>query len=71
MEELMTDFAQGVLGNGLNAIRKELGYETQGHFDYAASDPIQRYLVSFIGGGISGTVFGLENWWRTRGGSAD
>lgn len=71
MEELMTDFAQGVLGNGLNAIRKELGYETQGHFDYTASDPIQRYLVSFIGGGIGGTVFGLENWWRTRGGSAD
>lgn len=70
-EELMTDFAQGVLGNGLNALRKELGYETQGHFDYAASDPIQRYLVSFIGGGIGGTVFGLENWWRTRGGSSN
>ena len=61
-EELMTDFSQGALGNGLNALRKELGYETQGYFDYAASDPIKRYLVSFIGGGIGGTVFGLENW---------
>lgn len=71
MEELMTDFSKGVLGNGLNAIRKELGYETQGYFDYAASDPLQRYLVSFIGGGIGGGVFGLENWWRTRGGNAN
>lgn len=71
MEELMTDFSKGVLGNGLNAIRKELGYETQGYFDYAASDPLQRYLVSFVGGGIGGGIFGIENWWRTRGGNAN
>ena len=70
-EELMTDFANVALGNGLNALKEQMGYKSQGHFDYAQSNPLQRYLVSFVGGGIGGSIFGLDNWIRTKQHSAE
>lgn len=69
MEELMMDASKAIFGNGLNAIREQLGYETKGYFDYAKSNPLKRYLQSAIGGFIGGEIFGLESAWRSRNGS--
>lgn len=69
MEELMMDASKGIFGNGLNAIREQLGYETKGYFDYAKSDPLKRYVQSAIGGFIGGEIFGLESALRSRNGS--
>lgn len=69
MEELMMDASKAIFGNGLNAIREQLGYDTKGYFDYAKSDPLKRYVQSAIGGFIGGEIFGLESAWRSRNGS--
>lgn len=64
IEEVATDVNKMIFGNGLNAIREQLGYSTQGNFDYTQSKPFERYLTSFIGGAIGGSVFGAETAFR-------
>lgn len=71
IEELMQDAAKGIIGNGFVALKQQLGYNAQGHYNWAESDPFQRYLLSFVGGGIGGGIFGLENAIRTRKGASN
>lgn len=69
MEELMMDASKEIFGNGLNALKEQFGYDTAGHFNYLASNPLKRYFQSFVGGAIGGGIFGLETEFRTRGGA--
>ena len=69
MEELMMDASKAIFGNGLNTLKEQFGYDTTGHFNYLASNPLKRYFHSFVGGAIGGGIFGLETELRTRGGA--